>query len=55
MSTHASIKSRETLPAEGAPRPVVKVVRGRPSSDGAGVKLTRVIGSTGGLPRTAAA
>src|SRR5918996_1645394 len=28
-----------------APRPVVKLVRGRPASDGAGVKLTRVIGS----------
>jgi quercetin 2,3-dioxygenase len=27
-----------------AMRPVVKVVRGRPASDGAGVKLTRVIG-----------
>ena len=30
-----------------SPRPVVKTVRGRPTSDGAGVKLTRVIGGPG--------
>jgi redox-sensitive bicupin YhaK (pirin superfamily) len=40
------MNSASPQPAQAmAPRPVVKLVRGRPASDGAGVKLTRVIGS----------
>ena len=41
MSTNPEILNR----AAATGRAVVKVVRGRPASDGAGVKLTRVIGS----------
>jgi redox-sensitive bicupin YhaK (pirin superfamily) len=39
------MNSASPQPAQAiTPRPVVKLVRGRPASDGAGVKLTRVIG-----------
>jgi redox-sensitive bicupin YhaK (pirin superfamily) len=38
-------KDRQPESSDGASRRVARVVRGRPASDGAGVKLTRVIGS----------
>jgi quercetin 2,3-dioxygenase len=45
-ATTPSIESSRTTPVTG-PRQVAQVVRGRPTSDGAGVKLTRVIGQPG--------
>ncbi len=44
--THARFETAGENGSEPASRPVVKRVRGRPTSDGAGVRLTRLIGSS---------
>jgi redox-sensitive bicupin YhaK (pirin superfamily) len=46
MTTATSTASVRTVAASGQ-RQVAQIVRGRPTSDGAGVKLTRVIGQPG--------
>ena len=46
MTTATSTASVQTLPPSRQ-RQVAQIVRGRPTSDGAGVKLTRVIGQPG--------
>jgi hypothetical protein len=45
MTTNLAKNPAPATPTAGEPRRVVAVVRGQPTSDGAGVKLTRVIGT----------
>jgi hypothetical protein len=44
MHANASVSPTTDTPETSGLRQVVRIVRGRPTSDGAGVKLTRVIG-----------